>query len=57
MIKKILLSVLAMLSGPALVLASALVYDWSLYGAIGTACAVSFIAIQKIWSKTNKSTA
>ena len=51
MAKKLLFSLLALLVGPILVLVTSLFYDWSLYGGLGTACVVSFFAIQSVWKR------
>lgn len=32
-------------------LVTSLFYDWSLYGGLGTACVVSFFAIQSVWKR------
>lgn len=48
---KLLFSLLALFVGPILVLVTSLIYDWSLYGALGTAGVVSFFAIQSVWKR------
>jgi hypothetical protein len=53
MVKKLLLFTPALFVGPLLVLVTSLFYNWSLYGALGTACVVSFFAVQAVWKKAS----
>lgn len=55
MVKKIVLSVLALFVGPLVVLVMSLFYNWSIYGALGTACVVSFFAVQGVWQTASVS--
>lgn len=54
MIKKFLLTVLALLSGPALVLFTMLFYDWSVTGGLCTMAILSFTAVKFVWETKKK---
>ncbi|MCB1784492.1 MAG: hypothetical protein KDI13_10930 [Alphaproteobacteria bacterium] len=56
MAKKILLSLLGLLAGPAAVLGTMPLYNWSLKGGLITMAIVSFIAVQSVWTKSTKNT-
>jgi len=47
--KRAVLSLAAVLSGPLIVLATLPLYGWSLYGGLGTMCVVSFVALRAVW--------
>ena len=52
MIIKILLSILAILSGPATIIITLPFYNWSAVGGIMTALIISFGATASIWQKS-----
>lgn len=49
MTKKLLLTIPAAFSGPALVLLTMLFYDWSIVGGFYVMMIVSFLAVKMVW--------
>jgi hypothetical protein len=47
--KKVLLTLLGLISGPIVILLTAPFYNWSLYGAAGVVIVVSYAATSNIW--------
>lgn len=49
MIKKALLTIAALFTGPILILITMLFYNWSMVGGFCTMAIISFSAIQMVW--------
>jgi hypothetical protein len=50
-VRKLLLSVPALLAGPALVLLSTAIYDWSAAGGLSMMVILSLMALRSVWAR------